>query len=41
MLHQGRVIYVRNALRGTDWARLVSFQKWNVCVNPLIVHRGL
>jgi len=27
MLHHGNVMYVKKALRGTDCARLVSFQK--------------
>lgn len=41
ILHHGKVTYVKNAFSGTDCARLCSFQKWNVCVNPLIVHNGL
>lgn len=41
MLHHGNVTYVRNAFKGTDCWRRCSFQKWNVCVNPRVVHNGL
>ena len=41
MCHQGSVRYVKWTLRGMQPARLVSFQPWNTCVYPLIVHRGL
>jgi len=41
MLHHGNVMYVKKALSGTDCARLVSFQKWKVWVNPRIVQSGL
>lgn len=41
MLHQGSVMYVKNAFNGIDCCLRCSFQKWNVCVNPLLVHSGL
>lgn len=41
MLHHGNVMYVKKALRGTDCALFVSFQKWKVWVNPRIVQSGL
>lgn len=41
MLHHGNVTYVRNAFNGVDCCRRCSFQKWNVCVKPFVVHRGL